>query len=158
MAREIIGFLLVLLVLSVAFRIRRSVSERRKIEETRLSEPSEAIGGLEIGKALYVATVYASDPLKKVWAHGLGARGRAKVFASEGGISVERAGERDFAILSEQLRGLTRESATIDKGVEPGGLIAIHWRLGDEDLITHLRVAGDQQVFYTSLTQNTGGI
>lgn len=158
MAREIIGFLLVLLVLSVAFRIRRTVSERKKLEEAQLSPPSEAIGGLEVGKALYVATVYATDPLKKVWAHGLGSRGRAKVFASEDGISIERTGEQDFAILADQLKGLTRESATIDKGVEPGGLIAIHWRLGNEDLITHLRVSGDQQVFYTTLNQNTGGI
>ena len=156
MAREVIGFLLVALVFAIAFRIRRSIGGRKAQQSLELERPSGSLGGVDLGAALYVSTVFANNPLERVWAHELGSRGKCAVFASSEAISIERVGERDFAILASQYQGITRASATIDKGVEPGGLIAIHWQLGAENLITNLRVVDGQKEFLTQLQQLIG--
>lgn len=156
MARELIGFVLVSLVFVIAFRIYRSVSAKRELQEQQLAKPAVSLGGVELGEVMYVATVYATRPLERIWAYGLGARGRAKVFVGADSVSIERRGESDFSIPLASLRGITRERATIDKGVEKDGLIALHWTLGQEDLVTHLRVVTNQKSFLEQLQQMTG--
>jgi hypothetical protein len=156
LARELIGFLLVALVFTVAFRIRRSIGGRKAQQSLELETPSASLGGVDLGPAFYVSTVFSNSPLERVWAHDLGSRGKCQVFASSEGVSIERTGERDFAILASQYRGITRESATIDKGVEPGGLVAIHWQLGTENLITNLRVVESQKEFIDQLQRLMG--
>ena len=122
----------------------------------RIPAPQDSKGGIEIGEALYVSTVFSSAPLERVWAHGLGVRGKSRVFASGDGLSIERKGERDLFIPSNSARGITREGATIDKGLEPGGLIAIHWLLGDTEVSTNLRVVGDIRDFIKQIKELTG--
>lgn len=156
MARELIGFLLVSLVFLVAFRIWRSVGAKRAAQEALLPAPAESVGGIELGELLYVATVFSSRPLDRIWAYGLGVRGKAKLFVSPEGISIERRGERDLYIPMNSLRGITTERATIDKGVEKDGLIALHWTLGSDDVTTHLRVTTNQKEFMKQLEQMTG--
>lgn len=125
-------------------------------QEQSLPEPQLSRGGVELGEALYVATVYAKRPLDRIWAYGLGSRGRATIYLNPDGISIERRGERDLHLPKSSLRGITKERATIDKGVERDGLIAIHWQLGNEDLVTHLRVVSEQQRFVSELQKMTG--
>jgi len=156
MLRELIGAMLIALVFAVAFRVWRSVASRRVLQESKLPSLRESTGGLEMGQALYVSTVFAARPLDRLWAFGLGSRGKSKVFASEDGVSIERVGERNFLIPAESIAGFTRESATIDKGVEQDGLIAIHWTHGSERLITHLRVVSEPGTFLKQLAQVTG--
>lgn len=156
MTRELIGFALVLLVFVIAFRILRSNRALRSDQELRIPAPQDSKGGVEIGEALYVSTVFSSAPLERVWAHGMGVRGKSRVFASGDGLSIERKGERDIFIPSTSARGITREGATIDKGVEPGGLIAIHWMLGDTEVSTNLRVVGDIRDFIKQIRELTG--
>jgi hypothetical protein len=158
LARELIGFLLIALVFAIVFRIRRTIGGRKAQQNLEIEAPSASRGGVEIASALYVSTVFAQDPLERIWAHDLGIRGRCTVFVSADGISIERVGERDFAITASQYKGITRESATIDKGVEPGGLIAIHWRLGDKDLVTNLRVVDGQKDFIDQLQRLMGDV
>jgi hypothetical protein len=86
----------------------------------------------------------------------LGSRGKSKVFASEDGVSIERVGESNFLIPTASIAGFTRETATIDKGVEQDGLIAIHWSHGKERLVTHLRVVSDPGGFLRQLAHVTG--
>ena len=156
MLRELIGAMLIALVFAIAFRIWRSVKGRRALQESTLPALRDSRGGLELGQALYVSTVFASRPLDRLWAFGLGARGKAKVFASEDGVSIERVGEKNFLIPAEDIAGFTRETATIDKGVELDGLIAIHWTHGSERLVTHLRVISDPSGFLKQLAHVTG--
>ena len=156
MLRELIGAMLIALVFAIAFRIWRSVVARRGLQEAQLPALSDSRGGLELGQALYVSTVFAARPLDRLWTFGLGARGKAKIFASEDGVSIERVGEKNFLIPSSSIAGFTRETATIDKGVEHDGLIAIHWTHGPERLVTHLRVVSDPGGFLRQLASVTG--
>lgn len=156
MTREIIGFALVTLVLVVAFRIIRATANKREQQEKTLPEPLGSAGGVELGPALYVATVLSNSPLTRIWAYGLGSRGKAQVYTSDAGLSIERKGERDILIPANSLRGITRESATIDKGVEREGLVAIHWTLGNKSVTTHLRVIDNAKEFISELSRMTG--
>jgi hypothetical protein len=143
--REVIGAILVSLAFLIAFVIWRRISWRRAAQETALDNPLSFRDGEVLFSALYVSTVFADSPLERVWAFGLGNRGKCEVFASDEALSLRRVGEADFSIPRDQIHKLTRGSATIDKGVEPRGLLQIHWSLGQRDLITNLRITVDQE-------------
>jgi hypothetical protein len=95
---------------------------------------------VELGDVFYASTVFGDSQLNRVWAHGLGGRGKAKIFVDAAGVSLERIGEPSILIPAQDLLALGRVSATIDKGVEKNGLLALTWRLGDTELVTNLRV------------------
>jgi hypothetical protein len=141
MIREVIGTLMVALVFLIAWRVYKSVQRRKQEQQLLLPEPQASAGGVELGDVFYASTVFASNPLSRVWAHRLGGRGKAKLFVSPEGVSIERVGEPSFLIPKNQLLGLTRASATIDKGVERDGLMVLLWRLGDQELMTNFRIA-----------------
>jgi hypothetical protein len=140
MIRELIGTLLVLMVFLVAWRVYRSVQRRKQEQQLTLPAPSPSVGGVELGDVFYASTVFAASPLSRVWAHRLGGRGKAKLFVSDQGVSLERVGEPSLLIPKADLIRLARASATIDKGVERDGLMVLHWRLGPEEVMTNLRV------------------
>lgn len=145
MEREIIGASAIALVAVVASLIYLSNRSVRKAQESAMPEPSrpaEFAGGVA---AYYVSTVFADSPLKRVWAWGLGGRGKALVAVDSSGVSIERQGELGLFISRDSLTGISRASATIDKGVEKDGLIALIWKLGDEELATHLRIVSRSQ-------------
>ncbi len=145
MEREIIGASAIALVAVVASLIYLSNRSVRKAQESAMPEPSrpaEFAGGVA---AYYVSTVFADSPLKRVWAWGLGGRGKALVAVDSSGVSIERQGELGLFISRDSLIGISRASATIDKGVEKDGLIALIWKLGDEELATHLRIVSRSQ-------------
>ncbi|MEY3561972.1 MAG: hypothetical protein RL068_1124 [Actinomycetota bacterium] len=138
MTREIIGFSLIALVLVVANLTWIVVTKRRTQQELFIAElvPTAAEGEFA---CLYVATVFASNPLERVWARGLGIRGRALVACGVDGISIHRQGEKSFLVPSRNLLGTSTGQAIIDKGVEKDGLLNIHWTHSDESFITALR-------------------
>jgi hypothetical protein len=51
----------------------------------------------------------------------------------------------------ESLLTVERASATIDRGVERGGLIQIRWWLGTQELITSLRITANQEENFSRL-------
>ncbi len=158
MIRELIGTLLIALVFLIAWRVYRSVQRRRQEQELSLVKPAQSEGGIELGDVFYASTVFAASPLSRVWAYRLGGRGKGKLFLSNSGISIERVGEPGFHIPNEDLIGLTRASATIDKGVERDGLMVLIWRLGSEELMTNLRVASSskREEFEEAIEKATG--
>jgi hypothetical protein len=133
MTREIIGFTLVMLVFVVAYLVFRSVRRLRSKQESMLPAilPAVTDGTFE---TFYVATVFAERPLDRIWAHGLGVRGKAKVGLSSEGVSVHRVGERGFLIPAASITELGSAQATIDKGVERDGLTTIVWNHGEIEL------------------------
>jgi hypothetical protein len=158
MIREVIGTLMVALVFLIAWRVYKSVQRRKQEQQLLLPEPKASVGGVELGDVFYASTVFASSPLSRVWAHRLGGRGKAKLFVSGEGVSIERTGEPSLLIPKVQLLGLTRASATIDKGVERDGLMVLLWRLGDLELMTNLRVvnAAKRQEIESAIENATG--
>lgn len=134
-SRELIAFLMLLIVPFFSFLAWRSVRRRKAVQEKVLAEPqlADQITGAE---CIYVATVFYENPLDKVWAHGLGTRGNAEIAIQDGRVHIQRTGERSlsFTPIDVQLR-----SATIDKGVERDGLVELSWELEGQPLATLIR-------------------
>ena len=159
MIRELIGTLLVGLVFLIAWRVYRSVQRRKQEQQLELPEPLASAGGVELGDAFYASTVFAISPLSRVWAYRLGGRGKAKLFVSDLGVSIERVGEPSILIPRNDLIAITRASATIDKGVERDGLMVLVWRLGDQELMTNLRVtSAAKRKQYEEAIENATGV
>ena len=93
----------------------------------------------------YVSTTFADSPLRRVWAHGLGSRGRAHLVLGERALSIYRQGEVGLELPWNRL-SISTERATIDRGTEQNGLLLLGWELGGRALTTSLRfVAADLQ-------------
>lgn len=153
MTREIIGGALILLVFVIAFAIFRSVRRRRLQQERLLPSIESKESTTQLFSCLYVATVFADRPLERVWAHGLGGRGRATIGLAGGYLVIERIGERSIAIPISSIQLLSRGGATIDRGVEKGGLVQIVWNLGETDLLTSLRIISKPEDSYNKLKE-----
>lgn len=156
MTREVIGASLILLVLLIALNIYWSVSRRRRQQEATLPEPSTQQNFESLFNCFYVATVFANNPLERVWAHGLGPRGKAVIgrFGTE--LVISRLGEKSFVIPFDSIEHLGRGGATIDRGVEKSGLVQIGWKLGNTSLLTSLRITSNQEKNFSKLKEVVG--
>lgn len=90
--------------------------------------------------ALLLATTVAGDPLDRIAAHGLGFRAQSRVGVHDEGIVIAPTGRDAYFLTTASLRGVGRGTWTIDRTVEPGGLIVVTWILGDATLDSHFRV------------------
>jgi hypothetical protein len=144
MTRELIGFLAIALVVGIAIAVWSATKKKRRIQEQSISEPWPATASGNYS-ALYVATVFETSRLDRLWAHGLGMRGNAKLAVDGTGVSVDRSGESSFLIPTKDLHLIDAATATIDKAVEKSGLTAIHWSLGDTRVISHFRFTKPQE-------------
>ena len=142
-SRELIGLLMLSLVPIFGLLAFRATRKLRKDQEVRIgTRPTNVANTAMESKqrpAFYVATTFEAEPLKRVWAFSLGARGRANVTIHQQGLVINRVGETDFLIDRESISRIESGSATIDRGTEPGGLVHIFWWLGETPLITTLR-------------------
>lgn len=145
LTREVIGAALIALVFVIAIFIFFGVRKRKAKQEAFIPSPDVVIPGSILFQCLYVATVFRDRPLERVWAYGLGNRGKAEVGVSDGGVNIHRIGERGFSIPFDKIDSLTREAATIDRGVEARGLMQIDWLLGSTELTTSFRIASNQE-------------
>ncbi|QKJ25276.1 hypothetical protein HRU87_03590 [Aquiluna borgnonia] len=143
MVRELIGAGAIALVALVVVLVFLSVRSKTRAQEQWLPKPQPAVPGESID-VFYVTTVFADRPLDRIWAYGLGYRGKARVNAGAEGISLERDGERGFLIPSHAIVKIGSASATLDKGVERDGLTSIEWQLGEARVSTMLRFQSAQ--------------
>lgn len=91
--------------------------------------------------ALYVATTRAGDPYDRVFAHGLGFRGRTELAIDPEGVQLV-ADRREVRIPASRIRSVERATWTIDRVVEKGGILVIAHDL-DAPVDTYLRIIGD---------------
>jgi hypothetical protein len=153
LTRELIGTVLVSLVFLVAIFIFFRVKQRRNAQEQALPVPLAGTPGQKLFSCLYVASVFGSRPLERVWAYGLGIRGKAEIHLTSEGLSILRQGESSFAVPFSALISLDRAGATIDRGVERDGLTQLRWLLGDEEIVTSLRITQNQEVNFSRLQE-----
>lgn len=136
---------LIVFLVIVAFRAWRT---RASAQENIFSAPAEWLehpsGGRQWTAIQYVATTVAGDPLNRVTAHGLGARGNGKITISSDGVLIERNGERAIGIPSAQLSTVEKATVTIDRSVETDGLIQLNWNQDGFGLSTFLRARNNQ--------------
>ncbi|GAA1418495.1 hypothetical protein [Agrococcus citreus] len=150
----LVAVLALLAVLGVVLRRRR----QRDIEPP--APWTDAVPEL-VAEALYVATTRAGDPYDRVFAHGLGFRGRTQVAIDRDGVQLV-ADRTELRIPAARIRSVERATWTIDRVVESGGIVVIAHELG-ADVDTYLRIIGDDREAFDALrglvrtrTQPTG--
>lgn len=79
--------------------------------------------------AFYVATTQHDRPLERVAIDGLGFRARAHVTVHDTGVTLTIPGQPPVFIAADTVSSLDRATATIDRVVEPGGLLRLAWRV-----------------------------
>jgi hypothetical protein len=158
MTRELIGALAVALVAVVVVLVYLSNRSVRRAQEQVIPKPADSLNTEHDHAVYYVSTVFAEKALTRVWAHGLGGRGKAFLAISPSGVSISRLGEAGFLIPTKDLTGLARASATIDKAVELDGLMVLLWNLGSDQLATHLRIVdpAKRKAIETLIIEATG--
>lgn len=156
--REIVAVFCVVIFLAIVWLAVSSI-RRRQNKQNLLGTPRSlgSLSGQIVAKvsAKYVSTVYYDRPLERIVALGLMHRGLAELVVLSDGIEIDRVGEESFAIAADDITEVKRASATIDRGVERGGLLAISWSLGNTLLTTNLRIdeADDTQQLFDMISK-----
>jgi hypothetical protein len=132
----LIGFVVIIGLAILGWVLRRR--RQRDIPETA---PLPADLGNLHGEfdGFYVSTTPDGQPLERVAVRGLGFRARVTVAVADAGVVLALPGNNIF-IPRGDLREVTRANYTIDRVVEPGGLILLAWTLGETKLDSYLRV------------------
>jgi hypothetical protein len=138
------------LVLAVAlFFVMRAGWRSRARRQSGIAKPT--LAPADLGECLaerdlfYVSTTRAGDQLDRIVVGGLGFRGRATVTVHPEGVVLDIAGLRPVLIERSAVRDIGRATWTIDRVVEPDGLLQLGWRLGDVDVDTYLRDSDDSR-------------
>jgi hypothetical protein len=108
--------------------------------------------------ALYVATTEADKPMDRIAAGPLAYRSKVGLAVYPTGLSV--AFPDNNPILLPANTGLQAGEATwtIDRVVEPGGLVMLRWVLGDKTVDSYFRIVdGDQQAFISAINELVKG-
>lgn len=142
------GVFVVLVALLVWMGLRARARRQRDILEPQ--GWSDGVVPSLVVEALYVATTRAGDPYDRIFAHGLGFRGRTRLAIDAAGVQL-LADRRELRIPASSIRSVERATWTIDRVVEPGGIIVIRHTLG-ADVDTYLRVIGDDAPAFEALS------
>jgi hypothetical protein len=122
----LIGFAVILTLLAVGWATRRR--RQRSIPATAPvpADLGELHGEFE---GFYVSTTLDGQPLNRVAVHGLGFRSRVTVAVTDAGIVLALPANNVF-IPRDTIREVSRSNYTIDRVVEPDGLVLLAWTLG----------------------------
>ena len=142
----ILAIALTLMILGWRARARRQV----QLDEPKVvpADTGDFIGEFE---TFYVATTMAGQPLDRVVVQGLGFRAKAFLRVYAGGVVIPIDGQRDIYIPVSDIRDIRRETWTIDRVVEPDGLVLIDWALGDTGVDSYFR-AEEPEALFAALT------
>ena len=141
--RDIVAALcIIFFVILVAVAIR-SVKRRAQAQGPIALLDVDSLTGNEIAEAsgFYVATTFADAPLSRLADKRLLHRGKARLSVLTDGLIIDRTGEPSISIQANDIQFVGRASATIDRGVENNGLLAITWNAGTVSLTTNLRLS-----------------
>jgi hypothetical protein len=165
MEKYVMALLTVLACLLFAALATRAWKSRAARQNSLFPSPPEKLATVGepvvIGDAFYVATTFANNFLERIAAHGLGARGFAQIQVFAEGALITRIGERDLAIVGDDLISVSYSQVAIDKAVESDGLMVVSWRAGETSLSTHLRIkdlSSRDRIFSTLSDLVSGGV
>lgn len=141
--------LLVLLTMLLAWR-------RRLRRDSALSAPLGVPEHAEVARrdeVLYVSTTRHEQPLERVTVSPLEYRARGELAVTDRGVALCLDGAPTVFLASSRLVAVDRATVTIDRVVEPGGLIRIAWNADDETIVdSYLRLAtGDPRTLISDL-------
>ncbi|MHC9044060.1 PH-like domain-containing protein [Microbacterium saperdae] len=141
--------LLVLLTMLLAWR-------RRLRRDSALTAPLGVPEHAEVGRrdeVLYVSTTRHDQPLERMTVSPLEYRARGELAVTDRGVALCLDGAPTVFLASSRLVAVDRATVTIDRVVEPGGLIRIAWNADDETIVdSYLRLAsGDPRTLISDL-------
>jgi hypothetical protein len=135
--------LAILLVVAVIFAMLARAWRAKQRTQAGLGAPESPPADLGeptfSDDLLYVATTRADAPLDRITIAGLGFRARAVVQTAPEGIVLDLAGRGPVFIPRAAIRGVGRATWTIDRVVDPDGLIFVRWVLGTTEIDSYLR-------------------
>ncbi|MDR6868542.1 hypothetical protein J2Y69_003161 [Microbacterium resistens] len=139
---------LVLLAMLLAWRARL----RR---DSALTAPLGVPEHAEIAsrhEVLYVATTRHDQSLERLAVRPLVYRARGEAAITDRGLALSLDGSPTVFLSSDRLMTVDRATVTIDRVVEPGGLVRVAWRLDDGTIVdSYLRFTGDPTAAITEL-------
>lgn len=94
-------------------------------------------------QGIYASTTFANQPLKRIVAHGLGARTSVEVGFDSAQIDIYRSGSTSFSIPRSDIVAISRASGIAGKFVGDRSLTLLTWRLGGIEVDTGLLVGED---------------
>jgi hypothetical protein len=136
MTRELALAIMIALGVVLLFGMTLSIV-RRRAQGNLLGPfptPTDITGDVIISfNVLHVATTTARHPMDRVWASPVAYRAKTRLDVHTGGIVLRLTGEGDMGIPAESITGCGLGSWTIDKAVDPEGLVVVTWtHRGDE--------------------------
>jgi hypothetical protein len=138
----LIGFIVIVALAVVGWSTRR----RRQRNIPRPVPMPADLGSLRGEfEGFYVSTTLDGQPLNRVAVRGLGFRSRATIAVADRGVVLALPGNNVFVPRGD-IREVTRANYTIDRVVEPGGLVLLAWRLGEVNVDSYLRVEKTEEL------------
>jgi hypothetical protein len=131
-----VGFVVIIGLGFVGWSTRR---RRQRDIPVPHAVPADLGGVIAQFDGFYVSTTVDGQPLNRIAVRGLGFRARAGITVTESGVVLALPGN-DIFIPRSDVREVTRAQYTIDRVVEPGGLVLLAWTLGQHPLDSYLRV------------------
>ncbi|WP_091233332.1 hypothetical protein [Microbacterium sp. 3J1] len=102
---------------------------------------------------LYVSTTKHDQPLERLTMPPLAYRARGEVAVTDRGLALCLDGAPTVFLASSRLTAVDRATVTIDRVVEPGGLVRVAWNVDDDTVVdSYLRLTdGDPNTFISEL-------
>jgi hypothetical protein len=100
-----------------------------------------------------VSTTRHEQPLERLAVSPLAYRARGELALTDRGIALCLDGAPTVFLANARLVAADRATVTIDRVVEPGGLVRIAWNIDDDTIVdSYLRLAtGDPQTLISDL-------
>jgi hypothetical protein len=136
------GFLVIIVLAVIGWSLRRRRQRDIPVPQQVPAELGRTIAEFD---GFYVSTTLDGQPLNRVAVRGLGFRARAGITVTESGVVLALPGNNIF-IPRADIREVTRAQYTIDRVVEPGGLVLLAWLLGATPLDSYLRVEKTEEL------------
>ncbi|GAB3599211.1 PH-like domain-containing protein [Microbacterium tumbae] len=104
-------------------------------------------------EVLYVSTTRHDQPLERLTVAPLAYRARGELAVTDRGVALCLDGAPTVFLAKDRLRDVARATVTIDRVVEPGGLVKLVWDVTDAHPVdSYLRLAdGDPQNLISEL-------
>lgn len=150
------GFLVVG-ILAVALLALMFVAWRRRLRrDATTAAPLGVPERAEVAarhEVLYVSTTRHDEPLERLTVPPLAYRARGELVVTDRGVALSLDGAPTVFLAADRLVSVDRATVTIDRVVEPGGLVKLVWRLAaDRPVDSYLRPVGaDPQTLISEL-------
>jgi hypothetical protein len=138
----LIGFAVIIGLAILGWSTRRRRQRNIPATAPMPADVGELIAEFE---GFYVSTTLDGQPLNRVAVRGLGFRARVTIAVAQAGVVLDLPGNTVF-IPRADIREVTTGNYTIDRVVEPGGLVLLAWTLGDAKLDSYLRVTETEEL------------